>query len=260
MGAGSDSDDQWRRNLLRRLRRSQGQPVLLLHGGPGNTEEFINLTPVLVSAGCRVIAMDCRGHGRSSWGDLPITYAQMAADAIRLLDDLGIEQTDVVGWSDGADRSLDLAIHHPERLNRAVAYGANVTTAGVRDLQSGQTPPFERYIVDYRRLSPEPERFEELFDTLEALYTVAPNYSESELQGIPLPDLSLDGADDEDIMLDQPQRMAALIPGVTLVIMPDPGHFALFARPAVFSQIVLDYLDGKTLAVTSMPIPGTPVP
>jgi pimeloyl-ACP methyl ester carboxylesterase len=89
----------------------------------------------------------------------------------------------VVGWSDGADISLDLAIHHPERLNRVVAYGANFTTAGVRALQSDQIPPFERYIVDYRRLSPELEHFEELLDTLEALYTVAPNYSEVELQG-----------------------------------------------------------------------------
>jgi alpha-beta hydrolase superfamily lysophospholipase len=68
-----------------------GQPVLLLHGGLGNTEEFINLTPVLVSAGYRVIALDCRGHGRSTWGDLPITYDQMAADAIRLFDYLDID-------------------------------------------------------------------------------------------------------------------------------------------------------------------------
>jgi pimeloyl-ACP methyl ester carboxylesterase len=54
--------------------------------------------------------------------------------------------------------------------------------------------------------------------------------------------------------------MAALIPGATLVIMPGTGHFAPFARPALFSQIVLDYLDGKTLAMASTPIPGTPVP
>src|SRR3954453_724961 len=63
-----------------------GQPVLLLHGGLGNTEEFINLTPVLVAAGYRAVAMDCRGHGRSTWGEAPITYERMAADALGLLD------------------------------------------------------------------------------------------------------------------------------------------------------------------------------
>src|SRR5215207_45398 len=39
-----------------------GQPVLLLHGGLGNTEEFANLAPVLVVAGYRVVAMDSRGR------------------------------------------------------------------------------------------------------------------------------------------------------------------------------------------------------
>ena len=209
-----------------------GQPVLLLHDGAGNTEVFVNLAPVLVAAGYRVVAMDCRGHGRSAWGDLPITYDQMAADALGLLDHLGIAKTDVVGWSDGAIIALDLAIHHPERLDRVVAYGANFTPEGFYDGHSDQEPPFERYIADYRRLSPEPGRFEELIDVLLALYKVAPNYSEAELKSITVPVLILDGAEDENVKPDQPVREASLIPGATLVIMPGTGHFALFAKPA----------------------------
>src|SRR4051795_1448747 len=106
--------------------------------------------------------MDSRGHGRSAWGDLPITYDQMPADTLGLLDHLGIEKTDVVGWSDGGIIALDLAIHHPERLDRVVAYGANFTPDGSQFVQSDQTPPFESFIADYRRLSPEPGRVEEL--------------------------------------------------------------------------------------------------
>ena len=199
-----------------------GQPVLLLHGGLGNIEEFVNLAPVLVAAGYRVVAMDCRGRGRSAWGDLPITYEQMAADALGLLDHLGIAKTDVVGWSDGAIIALNLAIHHPERLDRVVAYGANFTPEGIQFVESDQMLPFECFIATYRRLSPEPERFEELLGVLDALYKVAPNYSEAELKSIPVPVLILDGAEDEFIKPDQPRRMAALIPGATLVIMP--GH------------------------------------
>ena len=190
-----------------------GQPVLLLHGGLGNTEDFDNLAPVLVAAGYRVVAMDCRGHGRSAWGDLPITYEQMAADAVGLLDHLGIAKTDVVGWSDGAIIALDLAIHHPERLDRVVAYGANFTPEGVQFVESDQMPPFEYFIANYRRLSPEPERFEELLGVLDALTKVAPNYSEAELESIAVPVLILDGAEDEFIKPDQPRRMAELIPG-----------------------------------------------
>src|SRR5918997_2879617 len=51
---------------------ANGQPVLLLHGSLGSVEDFDYLAPVLVGAGYRVVAMDCRGRGRSAWGDLPI--------------------------------------------------------------------------------------------------------------------------------------------------------------------------------------------
>ena len=119
-----------------------GQPVLLLHGGVANSEYWLNLAPVLVAAGYRVIMMDRRGHGRSTWGDKPITYEQMAADTLGLLDHLGIEKTDVVGWSDGAIIALDLAIHHPERLDRVVAYGGLFNPEGVMSVPSDQMPPF----------------------------------------------------------------------------------------------------------------------
>jgi pimeloyl-ACP methyl ester carboxylesterase len=242
-----------------------GQPVLLLHGGLSNTEDFVNLAPVLVAAGYRVVAMDCRGHGRSAWGDLPITYEQMDADAVGLLDELGIQKTDVVGWSDGGIIGLDLAIHHPERLDRVVAYAANFTPEGVQFVPSDQIPPFERVIADYRRLSPEPERFEELTEVLDALYAVAPNYSEAELKSITVPVLILDGAGDEFVTPDQPVRMAELIPGAELVLIPGTGHFVMFAKPPVFNQIVLDYLAGKAVGAPATPTratlgTGTPAP
>jgi pimeloyl-ACP methyl ester carboxylesterase len=235
-----------------------GQPVLLLHGGLGNTEEFRYLAPVLVANGYRVVAMDSRGHGRSAWGDLPITYEQMAADAIGLLDHLGIEKTDVVGWSDGAIIALNLAIHHPERLDRVVAYAANYNPEGNQFVESDQLPPFEYFIAAYRRLAPEPERFEELTAVNDALYKVAPNYSDEEFQSITVPVLILDGEFDEFVTPDQPRHMAEQIPGATLVIMPGTGHFALWAMPAVFNQIVLDYLAGQTPSGAATPPVGTP--
>ncbi len=229
---------------------SAGQPVLLLHGGLGNTEWWANQSPVLAAAGHRVVAMDSRGHGRSTWGDAPITVVpQMAADALGLLDHLGIAKTDVVGWSDGAVIGLDLAIHHPERLGRVVAYGANFTPDGVHALvPSPQLLPFERLVADYHRLSPEPQRFEELVATLDALYRVAPNYSEAELGSIGVPVLVLDGAEEEFIEPEHTRRLAELIPGAELLLMPGTGHFAPFAQPAEFNRIVLAFLAGEAVA------------
>jgi pimeloyl-ACP methyl ester carboxylesterase len=242
-----------------------GQPVLLLHGSLGSSEEFNYLAPVLVGAGYRVVAMDCRGRGRSTWGDLPITYEQMAADAVGLLDYLTIAKTDVVGWSDGAAIALDLAAHYPDRLDRVVAYATNFTPEGNRFVESDQMPPFEFFIATYRRLSPEPERFEELLGVLDELTKAGPNFNEAELKRVTVPVLILDGAEDEFITPDQPRTMAALIPGSTLVIMPGTGHFATNARPGLFNQIVLEYLSGRAPSVPGTPTgatlgTGTPAP
>jgi pimeloyl-ACP methyl ester carboxylesterase len=222
---------------------ADGPPVFLLHGGLGNTEEFDGLLPALLAAGYRTIAMDCRGRGRSTWDDTPITYELMTADALGLLDLLDIDKTDFVGWSDGAILGLELAAEHPERLHRAVIYGANFTPDGFHEpTPSDQLPPFEKFIADYQRLSPAPERFDELLAEMDALYTVAPNFSEDELKSITVPVLILDGAEEEMINADQPLRMAELIPGAELILMPGTGHFAPIAKREEFNRIVLEFL------------------
>src|SRR5215213_3115419 len=223
-----------------------------MHGSLGDKAEFVNLAPFLAAAGYRTVAFDLRGRGRSAWGDQPITYAQMAADALGLLDHLGIAKTDVVGWSQGGSIGLELAIHHPERLGRVVAYGANFSPEGVQFVESEQLPPFERFIANYQRLSPEPGRWDELLEVLGALDATAPNYTEAELGSIPVPVLVLDGAEEEFVKPEHTKQMAALIPGSTLVLMPGTGHFAVFAKPGLFDQIVLDYLAGQA------PAAGTP--
>jgi pimeloyl-ACP methyl ester carboxylesterase len=222
-----------------------GQPVLLLHGALGNTEEFDNLVPALVAAGYRTVAFDARGRGRSTWGDAPITFEQMAADALGLLDHLGIARADVVGSSQGGTVALELAIRHAARLGRVVVYGAIFAADGEYDAPqpSDELPPFEQFVADYQRLSPQPERFEELLDALGALEAVAPNYSEADLGSIAVPVLVLDGAEEEFVKPEHTKRMAELIPGAQLVIMPGTGHFAPLAQPDEFNRIVLEFLQ-----------------
>lgn len=220
-----------------------GRPVLLLHGDIGNSEEWDNLSPALVAAGYRVVVMDGRGRGRSTRGTGPFTYGQMAADAVGLLDLLGIERADIVGWSGGASVGLEVAIDHPERLARLVAYGGQFTPDGGHDpTPSDQLPPFEKFVEDFARLSPEPDRFDAMLAEFGVLYQTEPNFSAAELGGITAPVLILDGAEEELIDADQPVRMAELIPGAELVLIPGTGHFAPIAKPEEFNCIVLDFL------------------
>jgi pimeloyl-ACP methyl ester carboxylesterase len=189
--------------------------------------------------------MDSRGHGRSSFDDKPITYELMASDVLALMDHLQIAKASIVGWSDGGIIGLEIAIHHPERLNKVVAYGANFDPSGVR-LDVGTNPIFNAYIerasADYKALSPAPERWDEFLANIGTMWATLPNYTEEQLKSITTPFLILDGAREEAIDLNQTKLMALLIPGAELMIMPDTGHFAMFEQPEEFNQIVLDYL------------------
>ena len=75
-------------------------PVLvLLHGGLGSADDFAALLPRLQTH-YRLIAPDTRGHGRSTFGDVPLTYAQIADDTAQLLHHLGIPKYSLFGFSD----------------------------------------------------------------------------------------------------------------------------------------------------------------
>lgn len=105
----------------------EGDPVLLIHGFASNvTANWIDPQWVrtLTKAGRRVIAYDNRGHGQSDKFYEPDRYGapEMAEDARRLLDHLGIERADVLGYSMGARIAAFLTFAHPERV-RSVVFG-----------------------------------------------------------------------------------------------------------------------------------------
>lgn len=117
----------------------EGDPVLLIHGFASNFEvNWVGTGWVssLLRTGRRVIAIDNRGHGQSEKIYDPTAYAasDMAEDARRLLDHLGIEQAAVMGYSMGARITAFLAIRHPERVERAVFGGLGINMVrGVGD-------------------------------------------------------------------------------------------------------------------------------
>ncbi len=110
----------------------EGTPVLLIHGfGANRTITWRNTGwfDVLVKAGHRVIAMDCRGHGQSGKPHAPKAYdeGQLAADAMAVLTQAGAGAADVMGYSMGAHVAIRLMHDHPAAFGRCVLAGAGET-------------------------------------------------------------------------------------------------------------------------------------
>jgi pimeloyl-ACP methyl ester carboxylesterase len=220
-------------------------PLILLHGGLGNADYFVNQIPEF-SEQYYVITPDSRGHGRSTMSDQQIGYALMASDVLALMDYLGIESANLVGWSDGGIIGLDIAIHHPERLIKLVAYGANYNPSGVRtDIDSNER--FNEYIEmaagDYALLSPDPDNFDAFLENIGNMWATEPNYTVEEMSGITVPTLILDGLLEEAIYPSHDLEMAELIPTADLVLMGGVGHFAMWEKIDEFNHIILDYLS-----------------
>ncbi len=109
------------------LDEGEGDPILLIHGFASNAAtNWIDphWVRTLTQDGRRVIALDNRGHGQSDKLYDPERYGapEMAEDAIRLLDHLGIDRVDVLGYSMGARIAAFLAFAHPERV-RSIVFG-----------------------------------------------------------------------------------------------------------------------------------------
>lgn len=106
----------------------EGDPVVLIHGFASNRAvNWVNTswTTTLTRAGHRAIAIDNRGHGRSEKLHEPERYqtSAMAADAIALLDHLGLERAVLMGYSMGARISAFAAKAAPERISGLVLSG-----------------------------------------------------------------------------------------------------------------------------------------
>jgi pimeloyl-ACP methyl ester carboxylesterase len=146
---------------LRYQEHGTGEPLILLHGGFGAGEMFAPMLPEL-TPGRRVIAVDLQGHGGTADVDRPLRAELMGDDIAALLDHLGIEQADVMGYSLGGLVALRTAIQHPHRVRRLVL----VSIAFRRD---GSHP---EVLEAMRQMSPEaaePMKQSPLYETYASL-------------------------------------------------------------------------------------------
>ncbi len=239
------------------LEQGSGIPVLLLHGGTMTADISWGVTFTTMSDRWRLIAPDTRAHGRTTNPADDLTYDQMANDVVALIDALRLQQPVIVGFSDGGQTALEVALHH-QGLARAFVLCGTLSQSTPALLQTVQqwgfsTPgeydavAFQAALGDYYETLGHihgdggPNDRDRLLKQISSLWLNPPDYTEDQLRTIADPVLVIAGDRDEMASLDQQGRLYRTIPGAELGIVPGSPHGAL-ERP-LFWAMVEDFLD-----------------
>ena len=222
-----------------------GEPVILLHGGLGNSGNWGYQVQSLVGSGHRVVLIDSRGHGRSTRDSRPYTYELMATDVTAVMDTVNVQKAAVVGWSDGACIALILAMRIPSRIARVFFFACNMDPSGTKEI-AWPNPVIDRCLSrhrkDYARLSATPDQFDDFFAAIGVMMKTEPNYTAAQLARIPVPVCFAISERDEFIRLEHMQYLANTVPGARLRLLNDVTHFALLQRPDEFNSVLQSFL------------------
>jgi pimeloyl-ACP methyl ester carboxylesterase len=221
-----------------------GEPVVLLHGGLGHSGSWGYQVPALRRAGRRVILIDSRGHGRSTWDGRPLGYELMASDVSAVLRALEVERAHLVGWSDGAVVAMMLAAKDPALVAAVFFFACNVDPSGTTAFES--TPRvercFRRHRSDYASLSATPDRFDSLVEAVGRMQRSEPDMSAADLVAIEVPVTVVHAERDEFIRAEHARYLADRLPYGELVHLEGVSHFAPVQRPELFDETVAAFL------------------
>ncbi len=244
-----------------------GRPMILLHGGLGSSDMYAPVLPQLTQRH-QVVTVDLQGHGRTADIDRPIDVRLMADDIAALIDELGLEKPDVVGYSLGGGVALHTAAKYPAKIRRLVAASANLRPEAIyaeMRAQQGQvsaaaiefmkdTPMYQLY----QKVAPRPEDFPRLLDKIGASMAKDFDFTE-EVRSLQVPTLIV--AADADMA--PPSHYVEVFKllggglrdggwmgegrpagGHALAILPGLTHYNIFSSP-LFAAVTLSFLEDQ---------------
>jgi pimeloyl-ACP methyl ester carboxylesterase len=242
-----------------------GRPLVLLHGGLGSGEMFGPVMPKLTEHH-QVIAPDLQGHGRTADIDRPLDIRLMADDIAALIDHLGLDKPDVVGYSLGGGVAFQVAVRHPDKVRRLVLVSANIKRDAIPAEMLAQQGQVSGSAVDfmkdtpmyqlYQRVAPRPEDFPRLLDKIGESMSKDFDFSE-DVRGLKVPTLIV--AADADMappshyvevfkLLDGGLRDGGWMGegrpkgGHAFAILPGLTHYNIFSSP-LLAAVTLAFLE-----------------
>ncbi|UJR06854.1 hypothetical protein I4U23_011143 [Adineta vaga] len=227
--------------------KSTYSPVLFLHGGLANSD-YWGLQIEELKSEYQCIVMDSRGQGRSSAlssSTESISYGLMTSDVIALLDYLHFDKVHLIGWSDGANIGLNLAMNYPERLYSLFSFAPNYKPG---DSNAPIPPLFMTYLqrteFEYKRFH-SGEEYQILFGNLLTMWHENPNWTKIDFDRISndLPIWIVSGDHDEVIPREQIDTIFKWLPQSNQLILPRTSHFAFLQDSQMFNSVLKKFLN-----------------
>jgi len=262
-----------------------GDPLLLMHGGPGADLWTLHRLRSLADRH-RLVFYDHRCNGRSEGAGLAsFTWANLVADADALREALGVDRWAVLGHSFGGHVALEYGLRHPERITRLVLMDTGPDAHWAREEAArrlearGIAPAKVKLVRRWFTGDIEPRgmlrtllRIGDLYDSRPSLVrtfrtllsggwrgrmrgdtfvhasrNLIPGWSVVDRLGeIAIPTLVIAGEDDFIFPPDCQSELASGIPGARLVLVPNAGHNPHDERPGETLAAVAGFLAAGT--------------
>lgn len=248
-----------------------GDPIMFVPGLGGGGAVWLQQIPAF-SDSYRTIVHDHRGCGQSTYSKIDYSVDQMAADAIRLMDKLGIERAHWVGHSTGGAMGQIVAQDYPDRLASLVlsatwpgqdSYFNRAFAARKSVLSSAGTADYARHsiltLLPPWYITQNADRIDELegylagadqpVEIMESRIEAICAFERRDRMGdIKAPTLVIVAEDDMVTPRYLSDELAENVPGAEYVVVPTGGHFVIHVEIQAYNSAVRDFIDRNPLA------------
>jgi len=234
---------------------NNGEAVLLLHGGLSNTDSFADVMVSPLENSFHLFAYDRAGHGRSADQPGSFYFNFQRDEAIAFITDVIKGPVHLVGYSDGANIALMVAIARPDLVKSIVSIAANFNADGIVELPIFDPAGIsDEERAEYAEMSPDaPETLDLKIAKMHEIWKVEPNIDVADIAQVSVPTLVMAG-DDDVVKHSHSIELYEALPFGQLAIVPGTSHGLVKEKPELVTEMIKSFLSDQSYPITRQPI------
>ena len=232
---------------------NHGEPVVLLHGGLSNTENWERQILPAVEKTHQPFAYDRTAHGRTKIRDGFMHFDFQVDEFIAYIEKVVKKPVHVIGWSDGGNIGLLASIKRPDLIKSLVGIGMNYTYKGGISFDLNNVSVSDEEKASFAKMSKQdPELLITIIRKAFKVWSSEPKLKLKDLAKVKCPVLVL-AADDEPFTSELTFKMYEAIPNARLAVIPGTSHALVKEKPKLMHAIIKDFYKSLDFPITKMP-------